>query len=155
MKIIGIALFCLFLFCSCENIEEPELIEVKKLELVELNGSSAKIQVDVEIENPNFFAIKVKPSILDVYIDEVYAGTLNLEENVKLLRKTSTIYSVPIALKGESFVLFRLVQWMGKPSLNLRLAGIVKGSVYGISKKIQINETKVIYPEKFKSKISR
>ncbi|MBU2018653.1 MAG: LEA type 2 family protein [Bacteroidetes bacterium] len=153
MKYIAISFLSLFLLTSCNEIEEPELVEIKKLELIELKGTVAKIQIDAEIENPNFFGIKVKPSVLDVYIDEVYAGTVNLDENVKLLRKSSNTYSVPITLKGESFVLLRLMQWMNKPQINLRLKGKVKGSVYGVSKKIAINETKIIYPEKFKSKI--
>ena len=154
IKYLAFTFAFLVLFSSCEDIEEPELVEIKKVDLVELKGSTAKINVEAEIENPNFFGIKVKPSVLDVYVDEVFAGTVNLDESVKLIRKSSKTYAIPITLNGDGMVLLKLAVWMTKPSLKLRFSGKVKGSVYGVSKKISINESKTIEPAKFKSKIN-
>jgi LEA14-like dessication related protein len=136
---IGILCMALLL-SSCDSLEEPYLVEVTNFQLDELNGSTAKVTLDAEIENENFFGIKIKPSVLKVYVDDNYAGTVELTEAVKLLKKSSNVYSFPLTMKGESFVMLRLVQWMSKPQLTIRLSGKVKASVLGVSKKVEVNE---------------
>ena len=79
-------LFALVFLTSCEEIEEPELVEISNVKLVELKGSVAKILVFAEIDNPNFFNISMKPSTLDLFVDGTFAGTVNLDKKIKFLR---------------------------------------------------------------------
>ena len=148
-------LFALVFLTSCEEIEEPELVEISNVKLVELKGSVAKILVFAEIDNPNFFNISMKPSTLDLFVDGTFAGTVNLDKKIKFLRKETQTYEIPLTLKGESFVLVKLIQWMAKPSVEIQIKGKVKGAVYGVSKKIYIDEKQTVSPSQLKDKFVR
>lgn len=132
------------LFSSCIELEEVNVVSIGKVKLETIDGTMATVNVDVELENANFFGIKIKPSVLDIYVEEEYIGKVYLLEKVKIKKKSTQVYNAKIQLAGEDGILLKVVKYSLKKELKIRLTGNVKGSVYGFPKKVQVNETKTI-----------
>lgn len=149
----------LFLFllgltlASCEDIEEPELIEISKVELLKMKGLTATVQVQAVLENPNFFGIKIKPCTLEAYLDGFPAGQVILLNPVKMKRKTMRSYTADLELAGRAMTMVKLLQLAQKEEFELRLTGPLRGSVLGITKTIQIDEKQMINGSEFKQKL--
>lgn len=133
-----------FFFSGCELYEQIDVLKVGKIRLDKINSSNATINIDVEVDNPNFYGIKLKPSSLDVFIEEEYLGKAHLLDAVKFKRKKTGVYNFKVELLGETGVLKKAVKYSMMKEIKVRLAGTVKASVLGISKKIAVNETKTI-----------
>jgi len=103
----------------------------------------------LDLENPNFFSIKIKPSTLDLFVEDEYVGKAVLLEKVKIIKKKTGTYIARVELLGEDGVLRKLLKYALKPELKIRVKGKVKGSVYGITKRIDVDETKTIDGRKF------
>lgn len=148
----SLAVFVL-LFSGCAELEEPELVEIVSIKLMSMEGSKAKIAVDAEIENPNGFNIKVKPSTLDVFVDDEKVGTVDLLNEIKLVKKKSQVYAGQFSLNGEKGIMLKLMQWMNKETIKVRFTGKLKASVLGITKKVPVTKTKYINTADFKGKV--
>lgn len=142
-----------YLFSACAELEEPELVEVKSINLISLEGPVAKIGIEAEIDNPNGFNIKLKPSTLDVLVDDEKVGTIDLLNDIKLIKKKSQVYSGQFTLNGNKGIMLRLMQWMQKETLKVRVTGKLKASVLGVTKKIPVTKTKYLNPQEFKDKV--
>lgn len=153
MKLLFLALVGLLVFSSCIEYDDVELVRLSNYRVHDVEGNKAMLDVDVELMNPNVFGIKVKPSTLDLYVENVYAGKVELLEKVKIKRKRTGVYLAQLHLIGEQGILFKMMRYVNKPQITIRLTGEVKGSVYGISKKIKVDKTKVIDPSKLKANL--
>lgn len=143
MKIVTL-FFTLFLIGSCEFYEDIELVNMGKVRFDKLDGNTAVVSMDVELDNPNFYTIKVKPSSLDVYVEDEFVGKANLLEKIKIKKKKVGVYNVKVELVGEEGILKQAIKFALKKDLKVRLVGKVKGSVFFVSKKIAVDETKTI-----------
>jgi LEA14-like dessication related protein len=141
-----------FVLSSCIDYDEIKIVSVGKISLDNFEGTTAHVNVDVELENPNFFAIKIKPSSLDIYVEEEYLGKAVLLEKVKIKRNSVAIYCAKIQLQGEGGMLLKAMKYALRKEFKVRLTGYVKGSVYGIPKKMKVDETKTIDGRKLKLK---
>ncbi|MFT5580776.1 MAG: LEA14-like dessication related protein [Psychromonas sp.] len=139
--------------CDAFEFEDVEFITLDNFILKEVKGRNAEMEVYVTLLNPNFFGIKIKPSELDVYIDEIYAGKALLTEKVKLKKKHQQSYLAKIKLEGEDGILLRLMSLLRKKEIKLEVKGKVTGSVYGISKKVSVSESKMIETKKLREKL--
>ena len=59
-------------------------------------------------------------------------------------KKAEGVYKTSLRLKLADGVFFELMKLMGKKEIPLRIKGKVKGSVYGISKKMDIDRVQTI-----------
>jgi LEA14-like dessication related protein len=141
------------LFSSCIELQEVNVVSFGKVKLETIDGNMAKVNVDVELANANFFGIKIRPSVLDVYVEEEYIGKVYLLEKVKIKKKSTQVYNAKIQLEGEEGILRKVIKYSLKKELKIRLSGNVKGSVYGIPKKVKVNETKTIDGRKLMTQI--
>jgi len=153
MRVLLSFLVISFLMSSCIEYEQVNVVSFGKINIESFEGSTADVNVDVELENENFFGIKIKPSTLDVYVEDEYVGKAILKEKVKIIRKSTQTYNAKIKLVGEDGILRKAIKYALKKDLKIRITGFVKGSVYGIPKKVQIDETKTIDGRALKIKI--
>ena len=142
-----------FLFSSCFEYNEVRVVSIGKVTLENFEGTTAHVNVEVELENTNFFGLKIKPSTLDVFVEDEFVGKAVLIEKVKIKRKKTQVYNAKIELVGESGILRKAMKYALRKDLKVRLSGYVKGSVYGISKKVKVDETKTIDGRQLKMKI--
>src|SRR5690606_21773862 len=71
----------LLLVSSC-TFYEPEYRGGEQFKFGKLEGKTLKFDVGAKIYNPNKYTIKIKPSDLDVYIDDDYMGVIHLDKTL-------------------------------------------------------------------------
>ncbi len=139
----------LFLFSGCE-IEDPDFSNVRDVRFIKMDGRKLELEFTVDCENPNAFGFKVKPSKLDISIDDEVLGEIHLDKKIKVKRKSNNSYTVPVTVELADGAMFRLVKYVSREKVDVKLEGKVRGSVYGITKSFEVKETKTIDGSLFK-----
>lgn len=136
----------LVLLQGCFEYEDVDFKGVKNVSLVERTDKNLKIQVDVLVNNPNTFNIKVKKSTLDIYLNDKYVGKTTLDDKIVLKKQTEDVYAVVLNTDAKSILKAAMGSIGGllKGTANIRLKGKVKGSVYGISKSVEVDMTEQV-----------
>lgn len=144
MKKIHLALLLItaVLFSSC--IEEPEFKGFSNFKLDTYDNNVLLFNVDLLVNNPNKFGIKVKKSFLDVYLGESYIGKGKLTKAMKVKRKRESNLTIPVELKLEKGAMFKLMRLATAKKATVRVEGVVRGSAMGIPKRVKVNKTKEI-----------
>jgi len=144
-------IFALAIFAaSCTSYKDVEFKGTENFQLGKLDGKKISISFDAKLNNQNAYTIKIKPSDLDVYIDNVQVGTVHLDEKVKIKRKSEALVEIPLTVELGPGALINLSMIMLKKTVNVRLTGDVKGGVWFLSKKQRIDETREISTDKLK-----
>jgi len=142
MKNIIFIFISVVLFSSC--IEDVELKGFDGVKLEKTETKNLALKLGIKISNPNFFSIKIKPSKVDVFIDNQLIGKAILDDNVKLIKKKEDTYFVKLGVDLENGALFSFLRFALKSKLELRCKGMVKYSVYGLPKNVKIDYVKEI-----------
>ncbi|HEY0976134.1 MAG TPA: LEA type 2 family protein [Flavobacteriales bacterium] len=61
-----------------------------------LDQRGVALNLDVTLENPNGFRIKVQDPDVDVYLNELYIGKARLDERIVLPPRSTGIYHIPL-----------------------------------------------------------
>lgn len=144
----------IFLFTGC-NVEDPDFSNVRDLKLISMDGRKLQMEFTVDCENPNKFGFKVKPSKLDVSVDDEVLGEIFLDKKIKIKRKSNNSYTVPVTVQLADGAMFRLVKYVTREKVDIKLEGKVRGSVYGITKSFAVKETRTIDGSMFKLDLSQ
>jgi len=132
---------------SCVTFKEPEFKSMDGYTFDGIEGNKVKFTVKATVYNPNFYALKVKPSKVNVYADEQLYGVLNLEKTQKMKRKKDTKLEVPFRLDMEDGAMMGMMLLMRKDKVKVKVDGKVKGGVYFISKKFPVSYEQTISPK--------
>lgn len=143
LRFLFLALVSVFLVSSCA-LESPEFLGSEGMEGFKIDGKTITFNAGVKVSNPNWFAIKVKRSTVDVYVEEQYMGKVSLEKKVKLKAKRESILQFPLKAELEDGAMFTMLRYASKENVNVRIKGKVKGGVWFFSKKIEIDETRQV-----------
>ena len=143
MKFILSSCLIVFILSSC-TFYEPEYRGGESIQFGQLNGRDVKFNAGAKIYNENGYAIKIKPSTLDLYIEGEYMGKVHLDETVKMKRKKETFIDAPFTATLEKGAMFKAMRFANKKELQIRLSGKVKTCVWFFGKKIDVNETRTI-----------
>lgn len=135
--------FILLLITSC-TFYQPEYRGGESVQMGQLKGKELTLSASVDLFNENPFGITVKPSTLDVYLEDTYVGKMHLDKKFKLKRKSVTRITAPLTITLENGVLFKLIRLASKKNIKVRINGDVKAAVLLITKKIPVDETKTI-----------
>lgn len=133
-----------FLMHSCFDFEEVKFKGIEGVKLPKMDNKELMVDLTVKLENPNKFKIKIKPSEIDVFIQDKMMGTIYLDEKVVLKKRSDNSYATKLRVKLEDGAFFSLLRYVTMKEVSIRFKGKVKGSVYGITKKIDIDQTKMI-----------
>lgn len=144
MKKIQLALLLIsaVLFSSC--VEEPEFKGFSNFKLDNYNNNVLLFNVDLLVNNPNKFGIKVKKSFLDVYIGDSYIGKGKLTKAIKVKRNRESNLTIPVELALEKGAMFKLMRLATARKATVRVEGVVRGSAMGIPKRIKVDKSKDI-----------
>ena len=143
MKNIVLILLSLFTVSSC-TFYEPEFRGGEDLKIGKLDGKTLQLTVEANVYNKNKFAIKVKPSDLDVYVEGDYMGKVHLDKKFKMKRNSETRISAPMTVTLAEGALFKALRFANRDKLQIRLAGDVKAGALLMTKKIPVDKTKTI-----------
>lgn len=128
---------------SCD-IEDPDISNPGNFRIKSFEGQHIEAEFSVDCDNPNGFGFKVKKANLDVSVEEMSIGTVKLNKKIKVKRKSKNTYTIPVSMELENGALFKLMKLAGKDKVTLRIQGKVRGSVYGFSKSMDVDQSRTI-----------
>ena len=146
MKVIYFAILTLVLL-ACAPFKEPVFKSFDGMEGLKMDGKNINFTLKGTIENPNWYALKVKPSMLEVRIDGKKFANVYLDKKMKIKAKKSTALIAPMHAELEDGAMMRMMGMALKDSVRLNLAGDVKGGVFFIYKKFPVNITRSVSPK--------
>ena len=144
------ALALLFSSCKMFSFENPELRGKEKISISSVKGRTIEFVADVKVFNPNWYALKVKPSTLDLYVEGEYMGKVHLDKKVKLKGKIESDLSATFTATLTAGALIKAIKYATQDEIKIQLKGKIKGGVFFVSKNFDINETKTIPGASFK-----
>lgn len=144
LRRIALSTLILLGFSSCATYEDLEFERMDGFKLDNIKGREIGMTVGAVVTNPNWFAIKLLPSTVKVYLEGQLIGEVQLNEKVKIRRKQENTLSVPLNATLEDGAMFSLIRYSMKDTLNIRMTGDVRASVLFLSKKITIDENRKI-----------
>ena len=136
------------LFLQCSAYKEPLIKKADTFKLAKFEGKKITFSINLEIENTNWYALKMKPSSVKLSIDEKFIGTLFLLEKIKAPAKKTSVVLVPVRLELEDKAFFSFMKYALKIKIPVRFEGKVKGGLFFIYKNFQLNK-KVDVPGAF------
>ena len=142
MKLFFLSFLTLLLCSSCLQFEELDFNGLDGIKFVKFEGKKIVLDVGVKIHNPNSFSITVKPSIVDILIDDQFLVKVKLIRKLKFLKKTETTYRLPVEIDIEEGAYFKLLKYALRKNVSIRVKGKVKCRVFGIVKRTMIDEIK-------------
>lgn len=143
MTKILISFGIILILVSC-RFQQPTFKSVEGVEMGKMEASKVSFTVKVKIENPNWYALKVKPSSLDVSTSDGKLGTLYLDEKIKMKGRKETLIVAPMHVDLEKGILMKMMSFSFKDSVKVNLKGDVRGGVFFFTKKIPMEFSKSI-----------
>lgn len=113
------------------------------------------VSVDFKIDNPNAYHIKVKPSDINVFLNNSKIGVVRLDEKVKLVKKTEGVYTTKLNLKLEKLNLFAIAKNALFGKTTIQFQGKVKAGTGIFSKKFDVDETRELDKSQLKQLLSK
>jgi LEA14-like dessication related protein len=140
LRFISVFVSLLVLISSCSSFKEPIIKGSDDFKLTQFEGKKISFSLALAIENNNWYALKIKPSNVDLYLEDKLIGKLHLLEKVTIPAKKTSEVVVPARIDLADGALFSLFKLVAKSEVNLRLTGKVKGGVFVVYKNFSVDE---------------
>ncbi|HYC40255.1 MAG TPA: LEA type 2 family protein [Chitinophagaceae bacterium] len=147
-----LSVFLLFL-ASCssfKNVQEPQYRDIQNVRLIKVGLLQTTAGVDLVYYNPNDFGIQLTNARGDVYIDNDYFGHFQLDENVKVGKRSEFILPVVFKLDNVGAIKNQRDIYKKKEAL-VKIEGHARVQKAGFSKEIPIRFERVENIEKFRA----
>lgn len=143
MKYIIVIGILLSLTTSCK-FYAPEMRGGESFKLDKMEGNEIRFTAGAKVYNANWFAVKVKKSTLDLYVDGDYMGKVHLLKKVKMKAKKETDLHADFLAELEGNALMKSLGLAMKGDVEVRMTGKIKGGVFIFSKKLDFDETRTV-----------
>jgi LEA14-like dessication related protein len=144
MRTFIFILISFVLFTGCATFQEPEFRGSEGVKMEKMDGQEISLSAGVKVYNPNWFALKIKPSTVEVYLEEQLMGTVKLTKKVKVKAKQESSLSLPLLATLEDGAMFTALRYAKKDQVKVRIKGKVKGGIFFLSKKVEVDETQTV-----------
>jgi LEA14-like dessication related protein len=144
MKKFLFILTAVVLLTGCATFQEPEFRGSEGVKMEKMDGQEISLSAGVKVYNPNWYALKIKPSTVEVYLEDQLMGTVKLTKKVKMKAKQERSLSLSLYATLEDGAMFTALRYAKKDQVKLRIKGKVKGGIFFLSKKVEIDETKTV-----------
>ena len=122
---------------SCK-VQDINFRGVKNYQFVDGSTESVSMNVIFSVDNPSAFNIRVKPSHLNLYLDNKMVGEIKFDEKVKIRKRTDKEYSVPVtAFFDKGLPLGTLM----KGRVTAKIDGNIKAKIFIVGKKYAVEES--------------
>lgn len=138
------AFLCLILALNSCTFVEPQYKGGEKFKFEKLEGRTLRFNVGAKILNSNNYTIKIKPSDLNVYIEDDFMGVIHLDKTLKLKKKQELFIEAPFTATLADGAMFKAIKFAMRGKLRLTLKGKVKAGVFILTKKFDIEEKTTI-----------
>lgn len=129
---------------SC-SIQDVDLVRVNNVFPQEVLGDAPRLNVNVTLDNPNKFNIKVKKAKINLSVNGNDAGDIKLGDAVLIKKLKKGDYD--FILIGDKEKIVNAIKKAGlsvalSGKVMVSLKGWVKGKAFGLGKKIRVDEKK-------------
>jgi len=152
LRLLLTLLLGLSLFTSCFQYDDLVYQGFDNVKLSKPKDGVLTLNFDLKLDNPNKYKIKIKPSDVSVFIGGKEIGQVHLTETLVIDKRSEKTYPMTLDLKLKDMFksgLGSAFEMMTKQKVSLRIKGFVRGSVYGITQKRYIDETKEMETAQF------
>ncbi len=144
MKKFLFILIAFVLLTGCATFQEPEFRGSEGVKMEKMDGQEISLSAGIKVYNPNWYALKIKPSTVEVYLEDQLMGTVKLNKKVKMKAKQESSLSLSLLATLEDGAMFTALRYAKKDQVKVRIKGKVKGGIFFLSKKVEVDETKTI-----------
>ena len=141
LRIEIITLISFVFLTSCFDYEDVEFRGVQNVGLEGRSEGNITLRIDMKVNNPNNYNIKIKKSALDVYVNGSKVGRTKMKNNIVLKKNYQEVYPLYLSLSEKelkSSALSTIGSFL-KGSMKVRIKGDIKAKVYGVGKKFPID----------------
>lgn len=134
-----------FLLASCFRYDDVVYQGFDNVKISKPKDGQMTLNFDLKLDNPNKYKIKIKPSDVSIFIGGKELGQVHLTETLVIDKRSQKSYPLSLELKLKDLFksgLGSAFEMMTKQTVSLRVKGFVRGSVYGLTQKRYIDETK-------------
>lgn len=142
MKSILFLFTFLLLLSSCGGLKEVRLEQIGKVSNFQKDGKRMTADVALTIKNDNNFPIVMKPSNLDILLNESPVGVAFLNKKVKFKKNSTEEYIANVSFENQGINAIDLLKVAFSNQINIRFKGKVKAGNGFISKKFPVDEVK-------------
>jgi len=141
LKIGLITLFSIFFLTSCFDYEDVEFKGVQNFGLEGRSGGNITVRIDLNVNNPNNYNIKIKKSSLDVFVNGSKVGKTKMKNNIVLKKNQQDVYPLYLTFSEKELKSSALasIGSLLTGRMKVRIKGNIKAKVYGIGKKFPID----------------
>ena len=145
------------IFTSCggvKNVSEPQFRDISDVRVKEVGLLKTTAAANIIYYNPNKFGIKLSSARGDVYIDNIYLGSFQLDQQVSVSKRSEFI--LPVTLKIDNIATLRDQRglWKKKEAM-VRVEGHAFVNKAGFSKEIPIRYEQMQSVDKLRALVSR
>ncbi len=132
---------------SACGFQQPTFKSYEGVEMGKMDASKVAFTIKAKIYNPNWYALKVKPSSLEISTSDGKLGKLHLDEKIKMKGRKETLIAAPMHVDLEKGILMKMMAFSLKDSVKLNLKGDVRGGIFFLTKKIPMDFSRSISPK--------
>jgi LEA14-like dessication related protein len=152
IKLIFTLILGASLFSSCFQYDDVVYQGFDNVKMSKPKDGQMTLNFDLKLDNPNKYKIKIKPSDVSVFIGGKELGQVHLTETLVIDKRSQKSYPLSLELKLKDLFksgLGSVLEMMTKQTVSLRIKGFVRGSVYSVTQKRYIDETKEMETAQF------
>ena len=141
LRIGLITLFSVVFLTSCFDYEDVDFKGVQNIELEDRSGGIITLRMDMKVNNPNNYNIKIKKSSLDVFVNGSKVGKTKMKNNIVLKKNHQDVYPLYLTLSEKELKSSALssIGSLLTGRMKVRIKGEIKAKVYGVGKKVPID----------------
>ncbi|MDG1260726.1 MAG: LEA type 2 family protein [Flavobacteriales bacterium] len=141
------ALMMIISLSSCSFYKEIEVLAVDDIAITEFNKDVVEVDLTVTVDNPNWYAVTLTQSEIDVFVNSKNMGAVQLVEKVKLPSKSKSTKVVKLRGDAEDLsgnFLDNLLSLLFAKNAEFQAKGTVTGRALLISRKIPVDITETV-----------
>lgn len=141
MKLLPAALFIAFVLTSCGlKPVTPQRVTDVQFGRIDFLRGTVVMNMGLEINNPNNFAITVHGMELNVKVDSIPMGTVSIEDKIRIEKDTQQVYRVNMQAKLTDLIngIPTILNAISSKSSNANVDGWVKVGAFGLKKKFPV-----------------
>ncbi len=132
LLVVGGCLLTSLLLISCKVFKVPDYKEFRNFKIEKWGFTESTVALDLVYHNPNAYGFKIRESVSEVYIENVYLGKATTDSTIVVAKKSDFV--IPIRVKADMKNLFKNA-WMTltRKSVLLKVNGSITagmGKIY-------------------------
>ncbi len=136
---------CSTLF-SCKLYREVEVVEVTHAQMTSFDEEGAEAEIYLQINNPNWYKVKLTQSHVMLYLDGKEIGEVQLMERMIIPKKAVSTQVMKVEANYEDMqnVLGNFLSLIFQNEFVLEGKGYVKGKAFFIARKVPVEFKEIL-----------